>query len=490
MTEVLFDAAEFDGADSGLIGPEVVVHSHDRRRLEVAGTATTALVGTVLALWGGSRVVAGASDGWAATTAMPSAYWIAVGLSIVMTGMVIWTDEVDGRSLLTWLLPVWIAVAHLAPSLGGRGLISTDSATLLERSRELGISGTDLDVVVESTGFLGLMSVTVANMASGAWSEWLLRLWPIFIAAVTAVLIASLARRSFPRTPKAGPLAAVVYIVISTWGAQGLMPSSTALPLLVAILVLIETGPLQAESRSIARIPVLARQAESIGDRPDSSSIEVFVSLTLVIFGAIAIDSFMPAAVCSALMVLAAFGRRVAWRLWFLATIAFTLWSVAVGRAWWSGGFSRVSDDLDRFATTLAGDSSPMWSGQQVAAWVAITLVAFVLICSLLMASDRFVGLRPTVPLVPVAMAMVVALLVTYSTEGLETQLLGLISPFAAVLAGRLLAALQRTSAVLVVPLMLAILVPLMLVVRLDTDWEPQAAASGNTSAAQQWQAA
>ncbi len=395
---------------------------------------------------------------------LPTLYWIAVALAVAVSASILWRRSGQGRYILVVLVPLWVLLLHTAPLLGLSGYLPGGSLAAIERATAITSEGLIAGQVSDASGFHGLLSTVTAD-APSSLVEWAARLWPSFVTLVSAVLVSGLASRSYPRTPAVGPVAALVYVLVAWFDVGFLGSGAVGLVVLLAILVLTESGPLQSDTGSGTSLAVVSRQAESLGDRPESYSVQVFVALLLLSFGAVVGDVATPAAICGAFAVLAFFGRRAALRLWLLSLVVYTAWSVLVGRPWWSSGLTEVADLPARLVDLLLGGSSiPL--GQRVAGWGGVVMMLFVLAVGLLMTRGRFSQLRPTVPLVPLALVSAFAVAVSSSTETMASSAVSVLAPFAAVLAGRLLSGSSRSAATVMTSVLLAVSIPVFLLIR------------------------
>ncbi len=463
MTDVV------DGYDLGRTGPARAMEAEpvrESRGLRLIVTfllaGVSAITATVAAL-SSDRSIEDERLGILAS--LPTVYWIAVGLAIVVTASVLWTRSSGGRYILLVLVPLWIVVLHLAPAFAASGLLPAGSVASLDRTTAMTDDGLIAEQIADPSGFHGMLSTITSGLPLSVL-EWGSRLWPAVIAGVSALLVSALASRSYPRAGAVGPLAALVYVLIAWFEVGYLGSSAVGLVMVLGVLVLMESGPLQSDQGSASTIAALSRQAESPGDRPESYSVPVFVAVLLVGFGTVVNDPVLPAALCGVFLVLSLYGRTVALRLWVVLTAVYTVWSLLAEQPWWSRGLSEITGHPGRLNDALLANSSGALLGQRVAGWSSLFVLLFVALAGFLMTRSRFSALRPTVPLVPLAVVSSLAVVVTSPADEAAAHVVAVTAVFASILGGRLLAAARREAATLLIPVLIAISLPIFLLIR------------------------
>jgi len=193
--------------------------------------------------------------------------------------------------------------------------------------------------------------------------------------------------------------------------------------------------------------------------------------MLIVTFGAVVSDPFFPATLCTSFVVLALFGRRVAWRLGLLSLLAYTIFTAVVGDPWWSNRFPAVGDGLTSWLTPDASAAV----GTRIVPWLVALVMAILVLAGLAMTRFRFTSLRPTVPLVPLAFAALIPVLIVRSTQTPGAQVLGLLLPFASVIIARILTSRGRSTTALLLPMVTACAVAVFLIVRFGSTSGEQA---------------
>ncbi len=453
-----FDEHHLESSESGSGGSASTL----ARRVTVVFVIAAAIVGLIA---GASVDVTAEDDSIGVLASLPVLYWVAVALAIVVTSVVLWDRSSGGRNVLVLLVPLWLALLHVAPALA---LVDTLPAGSLQTVADSGRMSNDGSVpgdLVYPSGFSGLVSVLIADAPAALW-QWAVRLWPALITAVTALLVSALASRSYPRTSFVGPLAALVYVLIAWFETGYLGSTAVGVGMLLAVLVLIESGPLQGDKGSVAGLAVRSRQAESLGDRTESSSVPTFVALLLTIFGAIVGDEVVPAAICGVLAVLALYGRTVGIRLWLVAVIVYTAWSVLAEEPWWSGELGQVGSRSGQLLDGVMGGDASLFPGEQAGVWAGLIVLIIPIMVGLLMMRPGSAPLRPTMPLVPLALVCLFAVLIPAPADRWGGLMVACVAPFTAILIARLFSSEGKVTATVAVPLLAAVAVPVFLLVR------------------------
>ena len=319
-------------------------------------------------------------------------------------------------------------------------------------------------------GFYATFLAPLNELNSGA-TDLILRLWPSVITGGVAVLVAALARRSYPTLPAVGSLSALIYVLLAWSGNDHFSPRSVGLLMFVALLVVVESGPLRSRTAWSASVPLLPRFSVSGGDRPDSESAVVFAAMILVALGAVTTHPVAPFYMITALAVLGLYGRRVAWRLLLLTAAVAILWLLVAARDQLDGSFASFAS---LFGTPTnspgSGEATNMSAEAGLVAnarlYIGLAAVASALLIGLAMSREANRHLRPTVPLVPLGLAVAAGL----AFGGLDgpslVEVYTFALPVAAVLISRMLAGLRPQTMPIVTMLAAIVLTPLLLLAR------------------------
>ena len=422
----------------------------DDRRIQAA--LVLAVTSLALGMVAGRLTPTDAVDGSGIVFALPALYWLAVALGVAATGFIVGA-ALDGHR---WLGPVapglWLGLVHAAPALAhGHArfpIVYTHMGFIrLIEARRTG------DILIDARfawpGFFGLFVAPLANLDPRLLDVFL-RLWPTMITGVTAVLVAALARRSYPNRPMIGPVSSTVFVLLQWTGQDYFSPQSMGFLFYLAIVIVLESGPLRPRGAWSSVAPILSRFATAGGDRPASRSNASFVAVLLLAFGAVVSHPLAPFFICAGLGMLAVYGRIVAWRLLLMVGVAYALWIVVAAEPWWSTRLDELFGQFGQFG----GNVESSTSGRTVTSAPAhlfvtrirtvIGLLTFVatLVLGLVMATDRYRHLRPALPLAPLAGIPVVAAgLQSYGGEIIIRVLLFTL-PMASILFARMLLAL------------------------------------------------
>ena len=443
------------------------------------GLAMAALA-SLLGLWGGRSTVTEDVDGYGIIFALPALYWVAVAIAVVATFVLFRVASQAGRRFAAPVPIMWLLILHTAPQLAHRHVRFSIVWTHMGFVRLIDENNTG-DVLIDARfawpGFFGTFIAPFAQMDAWIW-ESLLRLWPTYITGGTAILVASLARRSYPTIPLIGSLSALVYVLLAWTGQDYFSPQSVGYLWYIAILVILESGPLRTSAAWSASVPALPRFAASGGDRPASRTTPAFVALVILSFGAIVSHPLAPFFICMALVILGLYGRTVAWRLLLLVGFAYALWFLISAEPWWS---TRVEELMEQFGGLLgnlgkstservATSSPEHLFVTRTRTYVGLATFFYVLVVGITMATERFRHLRPAVPLAPLAGVPAMALaLQSYGGE-IVIRVLLFTLPMASILIARTILSLRGQFVPIVSAILAVALTPALLIARFGNE--------------------
>ncbi len=451
--------------------PDVLRHS----RAGWAGVGLAAL-SVVLTLVGGRTAPTGSVDGYGLISALPLLYWVGIAVGLAATAAALRLAIVERPRYAILVPAVWLAAFHVGPHLAHAHLrfptvwVHLGFVRLIDQQRTGDIL---IDARFAWPGFFGAFVAPFGDMDEGVL-ELLLRLWPAAIIGATGILVSLLATRSYPTIPLIGPLAAVVYVLLSWTGQDYFSPQSFGYTAYLGMLVLLESGPLRTSSAWSASVPILARFAAAGGERPVSRSTPVFVVLIVLSLGAIVSHPLAPFFICTGLVILGLYGRTLAWRLLLMVGLAYVGWFLVAAEPWYStrvdalvGQIGAFFSNLDQTTTERVVDSSSERRVvTQIRSLVGLATFFTVLVIGLAMATERFRHLRPAIPLAPLAGIPSLALaLQSYGGEIIFRVLLFTL-PMAAILIARVLASFRVRTLPVVVPVLVALMTPPLLVAR------------------------
>ncbi len=446
--------------------------SHSRIGWLVLGLSIVSMVLTII---GGRSTPTEDVDGYGIITALPDLYWGGIVVGLLATAFALHLAIVERQRYAALVPAIWLAAFHIGPHLAHAHVrfpsvwVHLGFVDLIERER----AG---DVLVDARfawpGFYGAFVAPLAQL-DDAVLETIMRLWPAAIIAATGILVSLLATRSYPTVPLIGPLAAVVYVMLSWTGQDHFSPQSFGYTAYLTMLVLLESGPMRTSSAWSASVPVLSRFAAAGGERPVSRTTPVFVALIVLSFGAIVSHPLAPFFICTGLVILGLYGRTVAWRLVLLVAVTYLLWFVVAAEPWYSTQLDSLVDELgDLFVDVgvstgqVANASSERLVVTRVRSLVGVATFLAVPVIGLAMATERFRHLRPAIPLTPLAAIPSLALaLQSYGGE-VTFGILLFTLPMAAILIARVLATLRIQILPIVAPLLIVAMTPLLLVAR------------------------
>lgn len=437
-------------------------------------------VSMVLTILGGRATPTEEVDGYGIISALPGLYWAGIVVGLLATGVALHLAIVERHRYAALVPAIWLAAFHIGPHLAHAHFrfptvwVHLGFVDLIEREN----AG---DVLIDARfawpGFFGAFVAPLARV-DDAVLETVMRLWPAAIIGATGILVSLLATRSYPTVPLIGPLAAVVYVMLSWTGQDYFSPQSFGYTAYLAMLVLLESGPLRTSSAWSASVPILARFAAAGGERPVSRTTPVFVALIVLSFGAIVSHPLAPFFICTGLVILGLYGRTVAWRLVLMVAAAYLLWFIIAAEPWYSTQLDsligQIGDLFVNFGKTTSGrviSASPeRVFVTRVRSLVGLATFVTVLVIGLAMATERLRHLRPAIPLAPLAGIPSLALaLQSYGGEIIFRVLLFTL-PMAAILIARVLATLRIQILPIVVPVLVVAMTPMLLIARFGNE--------------------
>lgn len=464
--------------------------THDRRA--VATPTTTPLGGAgwlglglaamaaVFASLGGRAVGADDVDGYGIVFALPAVYWLGVVTAGIASGLLLLAAAAGHGRLAVAVPAVWLVVVHTSPALAHRWArfpivyIHLGFIRLIEAEQTGDIL---LDARFAWPGFFGSFVPSLAEIDPDVL-DWVVRLWPTLIMGASAVLVAALARRSYPNLPLIGPLSSLVFLLLSWTGQDYFSPQSVGFLMYLSIIIVLESGPLRPRGAWSSVAPILSRFATSGGDRPLARTSASYVALLVLGLGAIVMHPLAPFFICGALVILGIYGRTVAWRLLTMVAIAYVLWVVVAAEPWWSTRIDELTEQFGRFFTNLnestservVTSSAPHLLVTRVRSVVGLATFVSVLLMGIVMATSRFRYLRPALPLAPLAGIPVLAAAVQSYGGEIIIRVLLFTLPMASILLARVLLAMPRVAVPVVVPLLAVVLVPVFVVARFGNE--------------------
>ncbi len=440
--------------------------------LGLALAAVAALCGLV----GGRAVDSQLVDGLGLLRAFPSLYWTGVALGAVGTFILLRVAATNEGTRYAPAVPMlWILLLHTAPQLAHAHPRFPTAWTHLGLLGVLDATGTGDVVTDPRLGWPGVHGVFMAPLAGldSRLLESLLRIWPTFITGTTTILVAALARRSYPTVPLIGSLSAFTYVLLAWTGQDYFSPQSIGLLWFVAILVLLESGPLQTGTAWSSMVPILSGVSASGGDRPALRSTTAFVALMVLSLGAVVSHPMAPLFICLALFLLGLYGRSMAWRLLLFVGLAYIVWFLVSGHPWWNGPGDLTrpfAGLLDQTAAELTGSATAASPDHRLVmrSRLFLTLATFgsVALMGMAMGGERLRHLRPAVPLVPLIAAPVLLVALGGYDGASMIHAVWFTLPFASILAGRVLASVRVGALPVIGAVVAAVLCPLLLLTR------------------------
>ncbi|MGI9597751.1 MAG: hypothetical protein ACR2QK_16425 [Acidimicrobiales bacterium] len=441
---------------------------------------TLALMSVVLGIWGGIRVPSSEVDGYGILFALPTIYWVAVGLGTVASFVLLRTALVERTRYAAVVPPMWLGILHTAPHLAHDQFRFQTVWTHVGFVRVIDETGSG-DVLIDARfawpGFFGVFMAPLANVNEQTL-DIIMRLWPTAVLRATAILVSALATRGSPTVPLIGPLSAVAYILLAWTGQDYFSPQSFGFTAYLAMLVLLESGPLRTSPALSASVPFLARFAAAGGDRPTARSTPVFVALIILSFGSIVSHPLAPFFICMGMVILGLYGRTVAWRLLVLIAVAYVMWFFITAEPWWTTQLDKMVGQIGSFFTNLESSTTSRVATSSpehvfvaaVRTWVGIGTFLSVLAIGVAMATERFRHLRPAVPLAPLAGIPSMALVLQSYGGEIVFRVVLFTLPMAAILIGRVLATVRVRALPVLVPAFVLALLPLLMLSRFGNE--------------------
>ncbi len=439
-----------------------------------------AFVAVGLAIIGGITVPSSEVDGYGILLALPPVYWVGVALGAVASVLLLRAATLERTRYAVFVPLMWLGILHTAPHLAHDHFRFLTVWTHLGFVRVIDETGSG-DVLIDARfawpGFFGVFMAPLSNVNEPTL-ELVMRLWPTAILGGTAILVSALANRAYPTVPLIGPLSAVAYILLAWTGQDYFSPQSFGFTAYMAMLVLLESGPLRTSPAWSASVPFLARFAAAGGERPAARTRPVTVALIILSFGSIVSHPLAPFFICMGMVIMGLYGRTVAWRLLFIIGTAYVVWFFITSEPWWSTQLpsliGQVGDIFSNGQSTttdrVAGSSPERLVVASVRTWVGVGTFLSVLGIGVAMATERFRHLRPAVPLAPLAGIPSIALVLqSYGGEIIFRVVLFTL-PMAAILIGRLLAAVRVRALPVLVPAFVLALLPVLLLARFGNE--------------------
>ena len=404
--------------------------------------------------------------GYGLAEALPFAYWIAGALAAVGVAFLL-----SGRRALTWLaIPAYMSVSHLAGAVPHPFARFPVAYTHLGFVRFIEGSG-ETEVLIDARfawpGFFAASAGPFSAMSDGA-VNMVLRLWPVVIMAIGALLVNRLARQAYPERTEVGMIAALVFLAFSWTGQDYYSPQSVGFIACLGILSLTELGGV----RSPRALKGIRSRFTRGYPAPVMGSVGIALAATLLIGLTVVSHPLSPFFIIAGLVVMAVFGRQQAFGLLVITVAVYLGWLAFAAELWWRPRIedlaAQIGDVLGslRSSTSDRTGTGTSTSHQRVVfvrilmalalwGWAALE-VAFT------MAKNR-VQDRPLMPVGALAFAPLLAMpLQSYGGE-LLIRCFFFSSPFAAILAARMIVrATDQRAHVATAALVGVMLVPLM----------------------------
>lgn len=446
-------------------------------------------IGLVLALLSMATTMAGAravrSDdvgGLGIIGAMPAFYWLGLLPAAAATVFLLASLAESGTRHAEALVPgTWLVALHLAPQLAHAHprfsvvYVHLGFIRLVDQAHTGDIL---LDARFAWPGFFGAFVPSLPALSTPVL-ELLMRLWPAVITGAWTSLVAVIARRSYPTQPLIGPVAALLFVLLSWTGQDYFSPQSVGFFLYLALIVLLESGPLRPRGAWSSVAPILSRFATAGGDRPEARSTPSYVALLVLSVGAVVSHPLAPFFICAALGVLGLYGRGVAWRLLLLLAVSYLVWVGIAAKPFWIGELGRMREQLGSLLSNVspppperagAGYSAGHAAVVKIRSAVGLSVFLGTLVAGVLMASERFRSWRPALPLAPLAGIPVVAAgLQSYGGE-MILRVYMFTLPMAVVLFARVLLAIPRRAVPTAMAAVSLALTPLFLITRFGNE--------------------
>jgi hypothetical protein len=439
----------------------IAVHHLARIARRARPVSAIAALGMALAVVAAGAGLAGGRltrteqvDGYGILYALPGLFWIGVGTATIASGL-LWFAADRDRRVAPVVPALWLVLAHTAPATAHAHARFSIVYIHLGFIRLIDATGTG-DILIDARfawpGFFGAFVASLPEM-DPAVLDWVMRLWPTMITGASSVLVAALARRSYPNLPLAGPLAALVFVLGSWTGQDYFSPQSVGFLLYLSIVVVLESGPLRARGAWSSVAPILSRFTTSGGDRPEARSTGSFVTMLLLALGAVVSHPLAPFFICAALAMFGIYGRTVAWRLLVMVGVAYAAWVLVAAEPWWSTRIDELVSQIGSFGSNFESSTSERVATSspahlfvtKVRTLVGLLTFASTLVLGVVMATDRFRHLRPALPLAPLAGIPVLAAGVQSYGGEIIIRVLLFTLPMASILIARGLLAIPRS---------------------------------------------
>ena len=259
-----------------------------------ATTSTVTAVGSTMAGFAvvltivGAALIDGPVGGHGLIGALSPWYWLGLALAVGATGWLTYAALIGAPQVSALVPALWLVVLHTAPALAGSAPAHPTVHAHLGLAAQVGSGLADgpADPRLAWPGF----HAAAAPAATGADPlvlDWILRLWPTLIIGVSAVLVAALARRAYPKRALVGPLAALFFLLGSWTGIGPFTPLSIAFVAYLAAIVVLEVGPLRPRGSWSSVAPVLSRFGAAGGDRPEARSSASAVALLILVLATV-----------------------------------------------------------------------------------------------------------------------------------------------------------------------------------------------------------
>lgn len=455
-------------------------------RLGLVLAAVSAVAGVV----GGRLTGTAEVDGYGIINAMPPLYWAGIGGATLATGL-LFVGLLAGHRRFGPVIPgLWLVLLHLAPQLAHAHVRFSIVYIHLGFIRLIDTTHTGnilLDARFAWPGFFGAFLAALPPMSMGVL-ETVMRLWPAMITGASSTMVAALARRSYPTQPLIGTMSSLVFILLSWTGQDYFSPQSVGFFFYLSIIIVVESGPLRARGAWSSVAPILSRFATAGGDRPEARSTPTFVALLVLSFAAVVSHPLAPFFICAGLAMLGLYGRRVAWRLLLVVLVAYVVWFAVAAQPWWA---TQINDMIHQFASVANVGTAGTERGAigtpahnlvlKVRSAIGLSVFVATFVVGVVMGTDRFRHLRPTLPLAPLAGIPVVAAAVqSYGGEMIIRVFLFTL-PMASILFARTLLSIRRPAIPVVIPAAVLALVPAFMLARFgneafemvtETDWQ------------------
>lgn len=429
-------------------------------------------------------------DGLGFVRVLPWYYWAATALAAAGTLAML----TAARKKRHWMVPaVWIAILHLAPHAAQSrprfptGWLHLGFGDYLVRE---GGGGVGFDARFAWPGLFALVGAPL-ELLPGLAFDALLRWWPVVIMAYLAALTWRIGELAYPNVPSIGVVSSTLFVVLNWTGQDYLSPQSVGIVLQLMILVIVERAvrpraglghrlpiarqlilPVTRAGRTVsgARLRKTFRTGAVSAEPTEPTKVHALVAVVLAA-GMVMVHPLSPVFLGFALLVLAIYGRPLAWPLMVASGAIFLCWFVLTAEPWWStqvrGMLEQITDPLGNLGSSSSGRVLVPTDDRLVITTTRTRFGLGVIGMIFAFALSNFIrpSLRPRLPLAPLAAAAIgVTALQSYGGEmAIRAYLFAV--PFVSVMVGRWLLALPRPTrafavsgvvTVLVVPFLLA----------------------------------